>query len=79
MAIGQRASVNGKSAMSTRPSQQSTRGWKQGTPAQTEHNNKGAKCARPNVEDVVSAESPTTGTNQMTGEAIQLEDDSVTP
>ena len=25
------------------------------------------------------AEGPTTGTNQMTGEAIQLEDDPVTP
>ena len=72
--------------MSTCPSRQSTRGWKRGTPAQTERNNNGAKCAQPNVEDVVSAgpsrivaEGPTTGTNQMTGEAIQLEDDPITP
>ena len=72
--------------MSTHPSRQSTRGRKRGTPAQTERNNNRAKHARPNVEDAVSGgpsrrvdEGPTTGTNQMTGEAIQLEDGPVTP
>ena len=72
--------------MSTRPSRQSTWGRKRGTPAQTERNNSRAKRARPNVDDGISAgpsrivaEGPTTSTNQMTGEAIQLEDGPVTP
>ena len=59
---------------------------KRGIPAQTERNNNGAKRARPNVEDAISggpsrrvAEGPTTGTNQMTDEAIQLEDGPVNP